>query len=179
MSETYSGPARPVLRILPAGDKGSNVTGVAAAEVDRRKLALAALGLPIVGMIALFTWAGAASAPSSTGIVQRFLSAYNGRDCASVSQALYKAPGVKTPTCTELFGRQPAKFESCSETVLPSSATTGLLSRVPSGYTSVRLIRATCTRKSAVGAPARVALDFLVADSPSGQPAIITIGAGG
>lgn len=152
---------------------------VAGAKIDRRKLALAALGLPIIGMIALFAWAGAASGPSSTDIVQSFLSAYNSRDCAAVSQALYKAPGVQTPTCTELFGRQPARFESCTETVLPSSAATGLLSRVPSGYTSVRLIRAACTRKPVLGAAAKVALDFLVADSPSGQPVIITIGAGG
>lgn len=152
---------------------------MAEGKLDRRTLGLAALAAPIVGMIALFAWAGAASGAGSTSAVQSFIAAYNQHNCTAVAKALYRAPGLPTPTCADLFGSQPATFDNCTETTLPNSQVGALASRVPSGYSSIRLVRADCTRRvQATGSSAKVHLDFLLADDPSGRQYVITVGYG-
>ncbi len=152
---------------------------MAAPKLERRTLALSALALPILGMIGLFAWAGSSSSPSASAVVARFFDAYNRRDCAGVSQAFYRAPGVHTPTCAQLFGSSPPTYSHCSESPLSPATASALSSRVPSNYTSVRLVQASCTQSSRLAGKASshgVVFDFLLATAPSGEQAIITIG---
>lgn len=151
---------------------------MAAAKLEGKGLALGVLALPILGMIILFAWAGATGQASSTSVVSSFISAYNARDCTAVTGDLYKVPGEVTPTCANLFGSTPSSFTSCSLTTLPNSDIGSLAQRVPTSYSGVKLIRASCTRTVSGKQQGKVALDFLVANSPSGSQEIITVASG-
>lgn len=151
---------------------------MAAAKLEGKSLALGILALPILGMIALFAWAGATGQASSTSIVRSFLSAYNARDCTTVTHDLYKVPGEQTPTCSSLFGSTPSSFTGCKLTTLPNSDITSLAARVPANYTGVKLVRANCTRTVNAKSQGSISLDFLVADNLSGSQQIITVAAG-
>jgi hypothetical protein len=151
---------------------------MAAATLEKKSLALGVLALPILGMIALFAWAGAIGQASSTSVVSSFITAYNARDCTAVTGDLYKVPGEVAPTCASLFGSTPSSFTSCSLATLPNSDIGPLAQRVPTTYSGVKLVRATCTRTVGGKDQGKIALDFLVANSPSGSQEIITVASG-
>jgi hypothetical protein len=119
----------------------------------RRRLALAALALPIVGMMGMFGWAGAQSAPSATSFVQSFITAYDAGNCQVTLPDLYAAPGAARPTCAELRRARKATFRSCTLSLL-TPASTPATTAPPAGYVGEQTVLASCQH---------VRLDFYVA----------------
>lgn len=142
----------------------------------RRKLALAALALPILAMIGLFAWAGGESTTSPVTVVRSFVTAFNNGDCKVMASELYRAPGAKAPTCKQLIGSGTTKLRSCGlqqESIGSSTSTAS--DKAPAGYGDAAIVRATCSEDAAAKKEA-VVFNFLVAtNDTSGQQEILSL----
>lgn len=127
----------------------------------RSKLAL--LGLPVLGMMGLFAWAGAGSASTPSGTVEAFISALNRHDCATMLSYLRPVHGRTVPSCVAIAGPRGhhVRLEDCTLTTRPPVVTS-----VPAGYTDPAGVVATCAEMVPGGVTrSGVGVSFLVATS--------------
>lgn len=110
----------------------------------RKRLALAGLALPILGMIGLFAWAGGETSQSTTGFVSSFLSAYNARDCQAILADLHQSPGRARATCAELHSPTSRPFLDCTLTVESASSGLPAVAPTPSGFSGPQTVLASC-----------------------------------
>lgn len=149
---------------------------VIAATEPRKRLALAALGLPILGMMGLFAWAGTQSGNSPVAAVNSFISAYDAGQCHAMQAVMYKASGTAGTTCAQLKGSASHPLLDCKLTLQPASSASKVTA--PSGYGDVQMVLADCLQKTSATAkkPSAEALDFYVAsNTSSGQVEILGV----
>ncbi len=111
----------------------------------RRRLALAGLAVPILGLMGLFAWAGSTSRGGDpTALVQSFISSYNAGDCSAMMPKLYiPAGGLPSTTCRELRRPDRHHFLACSVSG-PSPAAGTSAPSLPSGYADEQVLLARC-----------------------------------
>ena len=137
----------------------------------RRRVALAALALPILAMIGLFGWAGGAGSPSPTTVVNSFVTAFNTHDCKTMTADLYHQKGTAALTCSQLIGNGKTKLLGCKLSKETSAAVLAT-AKPPSGYGDASTVRAACkeTLSTTSGKTPKsqpLTLDILVATSSS------------